>query len=134
MREGITRSGESLRLRRRSIQATVSCVTAIATRPSRPVWLNFEAIDARCAELGATTESERARLLGTTPPSLSRYRRGLMDITLARAARLAANIGFGLADVVAADPKPPSNPPGQPKPPSGPGSPKPPSGPKEKQR
>lgn len=112
------------------VMPTVDCVSVIPTQiPTRPIWLNFEAIDARCAELGATSDAERAHLLRTTPSSLSRWRRGVMDITLARAAELAEAIGLTLHDIVAASPRP-SPPPAPPKPPAGPGSPKPPAGPK----
>lgn len=100
---------------------------------ARPIWLNFEVIDRRCAELGATTDAERAERLGTTASSLSRWRRGVMDITLDRAAQIAANIGLTLTEIVAENPKPPSPPPPGPKPPAGPGSPKPPAGPRENQ-
>ena len=85
------------------VMSTVDCVNA--TR-SRPIWLDFEAIDARCAELGATSDAERAHLLRTTPSSLSRWRRGVMDITLARAAELAEAIGLTLHDIVAVSPRP----------------------------
>lgn len=83
--------------------STIDCVSVIS---NRPIWLDFEAIDARCAELGATSDAERARLLRTTPSSLSRWRRGVMDITLSRAAELAEAIGLTLHDIVAASPRP----------------------------
>lgn len=98
---------------------------------TEPIWLDFEAIDARCAELGAHNDAERAEILGTNKSSLSRWRRGAMDITVGRAATLADRLGLTLADVLADTPKPPSPPPPQPKPPAGPGSPKPPAGPKK---
>lgn len=55
-----------------------------------------------------------------------------MDITVGRAAELAALLGLELHQILADNPKPPSPPPGQPRPPGGPGSPKPPAGPKPK--
>src|SRR5690554_3548604 len=84
------------------VMSTIDCVKATP----RPVWLDFEAIDARCAELGATNDAERAHLLRTTPSSLSRWRRGVMDITLSRAAELAESIGLTLHDIVAVSPRP----------------------------
>jgi len=78
----------------------------VPNRPNRPIWLDFETIDARCAELGATSDAERALLLRTTPSSLSRWRRGVMDITLARAAEMAEAIGLTLHDIVAVSPRP----------------------------
>lgn len=106
---------------------------------TRPIWLNFDAIDTRCAEIADTTieeqtDADRAALLGTTASSLSRWRRGLMDITLGHAVELADRIGMSLADIVTAskppkNPKPPSAPKPQPKPPAGPGKPVPPAGP-----
>jgi len=113
-------------LRYRHHMPKVDCVSVI---PTRPVWLDFEAIDARCADLGATSDAERAHLLRTTPSSLSRWRRGVMDITLARAAELAEAVGLTLHDIVAAKPRP-SPPPPQPRPPAGPGDPRPPAGPR----
>ena len=84
------------------VMSTIDCVSATP----RQIWLDFGAIDARCAELGATSDVERARLLRTTPSSLSRWRRGVMDITLSRAAELAEAIGLTLHDIVAASPRP----------------------------
>lgn len=84
------------------VMSTIDCVSATP----RQIWLNFEAIDARCAQLGATSDAERARLLRTTPSSLSRWRRGVMDITLTRAAELAEAIGLTLHDIVAVSPRP----------------------------
>lgn len=89
------------------VMSTIDCVSAT---PNRPIWLNFAAIDARCAQLGATSDAERARLLRTTPSSLSRWRRGVMDITLTRAAELAEAIGLTLHDIVAVSPRPSPSP------------------------
>lgn len=85
------------------VMPTVDRMTAINRRL---VWLNFERIDLRCAELGAINDAERAQLLRTTPSSLSRWRRGVMDITLGRAAELAEAIGLTVHDIVAVNPRP----------------------------
>lgn len=102
------------------------------TTPARKARLNFAKIDARCAELGANTGEERARLLDTGRVSLWRWRSGRADIGIDRAARLAERIGLSLEDITLEDPKPPSPPPPQPRPPAGPGTPAPPPGPKER--
>lgn len=112
-----------------------ACVNVITHHPPRPIWLDFEVIDARCAALGATTDAERAEILHTTASSLSRWRRGVMDITLDRAARLADALGLTLADIIASRPRPqpqprPTQPKPGPRPPAGPAKPVPPAGPK----
>lgn len=117
-----------MRLRQR---ASVYCVDVM---DQAAISLNFEAIDRHAAELGANTEAERAELLHTTPSSLSRWRRGRMDITLGRAVELAEALNVTLSEIVATPTRPgpprPSPPPPQPKPPK-PGAPRPPSRPRE---
>lgn len=100
-----------------------------ATSTPRLARLNFAKIDERCAELGATTDEERAKLLHTGRVSLWRWRNGHADPGIDRAARLAEMIGLTLADITIADPPKPSTPPPGPKPPAGPGAPRPPAGP-----
>src|SRR5690606_23032711 len=84
------------------VMSTIDCVSATP----RQIWLDFEAIDEPCDQLISTSDAERARLLRTTPWSLSRWRRGVMDITLTRAAELAEAIGLTLHDIVAVSPRP----------------------------
>lgn len=106
------------------------------TAAQRRAWLNFATIDARCAELGATTEDERGKLLGTGRVSLWRWRNQTTDVGIDRAAKIAERLGLALDDIILADasrptPRPtPPNP--NPRPPSGPDTGSPPSGPPRK--
>lgn len=88
-----------------------------------PISLNLKLVDNRLGELGAETDEAKARWLGVNKSTLSRWRRGQMDISLSRAVELANRLGVELSAIVGADSKP--------GPPSGPGDDRPPSGPKE---
>lgn len=109
----------------------------IDTETSRPsetaTILDWDVIDARSAEMGATTETDKAALLGCGRATLYRWRSGAVDIGLARAAEVASRLGLDLAQIVAAGKPRPSPPPPQPRPPAGPGDPRPPAGPKTRQ-
>lgn len=107
---------------------------AALTTAERPIWLDFDAIDTLCADRGATTEIDRADLLGVERSFLNRLRRGRVDITLGRVMAMAASLDVPVADIIAATPQPPTPPPTPPKPPPGPTQPRPPAGPKERQR
>jgi hypothetical protein len=64
------------------------------------VRLDWQLIDARCVELGATTGAERALLLGAGRAQLYRWRHGTNDIGLARAGGVAARLGLALTDII----------------------------------
>lgn len=135
-RTGITRSGESEWLHIHIHEATVGCMAATAITP-RPAWLDFDEIDALCAERGASTELERAELLGVDKSTLNRWRRGVYDITLGRVGELAQRLNVPVATIVMASkppkqPRPRPTPPNPaPRPPAGPEAPRPPAAPRQ---
>lgn len=68
--------------------------------PATPaVQFQNEIFDARTAELGATTEVERARLAGVDRSTLYRYRYGKTVPLMPEAMRFAKTVGLTVADL-----------------------------------
>lgn len=65
-----------------------------ATDASPP--LNGELFDERCAELGATSEVQRAALVGVSTVTLHRFRKGEMGPRLAVARRFARRLSVSV--------------------------------------
>lgn len=87
----------SLRWRKAVSRVYGSCVVAKAT-DSEPAMvamgrLNAELFDRRCEDLGATTEPQRAALLGVNASTLWRFRKGEIGPRLEVARRFAQILG-----------------------------------------
>lgn len=63
------------------------------------MWFDSDRFEARCAELGATTEEARAALTGTDRKTLWRYRNGVHFPGLHAAIRFADSIGLTVSDL-----------------------------------
>ncbi|MGW9196099.1 helix-turn-helix domain-containing protein [Micromonospora chersina] len=68
-----------------------------ATDASPP--FNGELFDERCAELGATSEVQRAALVGVSIPTLHRFRKGEMGPRLTVARRFARRLNVSVDDL-----------------------------------
>lgn len=60
---------------------------------------NGELFDRRCAELGATSEVQRAALVGTNVTTLHRFRKGDMGPRLSVARRFARRLSLSVDDL-----------------------------------
>ena len=66
---------------------------------SRTPRFNNELFDLRCAALGATSEEQRAALVGIDPSTLYRFRRGRIGPRLEVARRIAERLGVTVDDL-----------------------------------
>jgi DNA-binding XRE family transcriptional regulator len=60
---------------------------------------NADLFDKRCEELGATTEQEKAALVGAAVSTLHRFRKGDMGPRLEVARRFARRLGVNVDDL-----------------------------------
>lgn len=81
----------------------VLCVTATspdATDATSGARLRLDVFDANAERLGATTDAEKAHLIGVNRITLWRYRTGRLTPSLARAYTIAGVLGVTVDDLI----------------------------------